>query len=87
MSADDSSAVITAFLLRHTRLGQLDPEANIFAAGHVNSLFALQLITFVEKSFGIFVDNEDLDLANFCSIGAIRRFVERKRAAGETERA
>jgi methoxymalonate biosynthesis acyl carrier protein len=78
MSADECVAVISRFLQRHTRREHLDPEENIFAAGYVNSLFALQLVMFVEKKFQIAVADEDLDIANFCSVSAIERFVRRK---------
>jgi methoxymalonate biosynthesis acyl carrier protein len=84
MSRAEPDAIL-AFLLRHTRREDLDPDENIFKAGHVNSLFALQLVMFVENKFAICVEHEDLDLANFCSATAIRRFVERKRASTPAE--
>ncbi len=52
---------------------------DIFADGLVNSLFALQLVTFLEDSFKITVENDDLDLQNFRSVDAIADFVGRKR--------
>ena len=79
MQASDNAPVISEFLLRHVRKDQIRPDEDIFAAGYVNSLFALQLIAFVEKTFSIRVDDEDLELANFRSIAAIDEFVERKR--------
>jgi methoxymalonate biosynthesis acyl carrier protein len=48
---------------------------NLFAAGFVNSLFAMQLVTFVERSFGIEVGNEDLELTHFSSVDSITEFV------------
>jgi acyl carrier protein len=48
--------------------------------GFVNSLFAMQLVLFVEKEFDVRVENDDLDLENFRSANAIVRFVERKQA-------
>jgi acyl carrier protein len=41
-------------------------------------MFALQLVMFVEKQFGITVDSEDLELDNFRSLSAIAGLVERK---------
>jgi methoxymalonate biosynthesis acyl carrier protein len=79
MHASENAPVISAFLLRHVRKDQIRPDEDIFAAGYVNSLFALQLITFIEKTFSIRVDDEDLELANFRSITAIDAFVARKR--------
>jgi phosphopantetheine binding protein len=43
-----------------------------------NSLLAMQLVAFVEKEFGLAVEDEDLDLDNFRSIRAIADFVARK---------
>lgn len=54
---------------------------NIFERGFVNSLFAMQLLNFVESEFGITVENEDLDMANFSSVINIERLVLAKQAA------
>jgi acyl carrier protein len=40
----------------------------------------MQLVAFVEKEFAIKVEDEDLDLDNFRSIGAISRLVAKKHA-------
>ena len=52
---------------------------DIFDLGFVDSLFALQLVNFIEQKFGIEVDGDDLDIANFCSIDALTEFVTRSR--------
>ena len=58
-----------------------DPDEDFFAGGTVTSLFALQLIAFVENAFAVEVEAEDLDLANFRTINAVASFVGAKRAA------
>ena len=63
------------FLRRHTGHEGLGEGEDVFCAGYVNSLFALQLVMFVERSFGVRVEEADLDRCNFCSIEAIERFV------------
>lgn len=70
-----------AFLFRFVRTRELKEDEDFFAAGMVNSLFAMQLVLFVEKEFGVQVANDDLDLANFRTVNAIAAFVARKRAA------
>lgn len=55
---------------------------DIFALGHVDSLFAMQLVMFVEAEFAIVAEREDLDIRNFCSIAAIAAFVEGKLRLG-----
>ena len=71
---------VTGFLGRFFRNQDLQPDDDIFALGFVNSLLAMQLVAFVEKEFGIQVEDTDLDLENFRSIGSITRLVERKSA-------
>jgi acyl carrier protein len=78
--AQEGAQLITSFLLRHIRKDRVGRDEDIFTAGYVNSLFALQLIAFIEKTFTIRVDDEDLDLANFRTVAAIEAFVERKRS-------
>ena len=53
-------------------------EEDIFALGFVNSLFAMQLITWIEKEFKVQVEDDELDLKNFNSVDAIARFTARK---------
>jgi methoxymalonate biosynthesis acyl carrier protein len=72
---------VKEFLSRFFRNHDLGPEEDIFALGFVNSLLAMQLVQFVEKEFGVRVEDEDLDLDNFRSIAAITRLVERKNGA------
>lgn len=69
---------IKEFLSRFFKNHDLQPDEDIFALGFVNSLLAMQLVAFVEKEFGIRVDDEDLDLDNFRSIRAISNLVARK---------
>ncbi len=69
---------IKEFLSRFFKNHDLQPEEDIFALGFVNSLLAMQLVAFVEKEFGIAVEDADLDLDNFRSIRAIAGLVVRK---------
>jgi acyl carrier protein len=46
----------------------------------VNSLFAVQLMNFIEKKFAIEMDVDDLDIENFKSLNATASFVARKTA-------
>ena len=57
-----------------------DDDLNLFTSGLVDSLFAMELVLFVEKEFKIKVDNADLDLKNFNSVCAIAGFIVRKAA-------
>lgn len=72
---------IRNFLAKFFQNIELEDNQDIFALGFVNSLFAMQLVLFVEKEFGVQVENEDLDIDNFRSIQAIATLVEQKTAA------
>ncbi|MGW5052680.1 acyl carrier protein [Actinokineospora sp. NPDC004072] len=60
--------------------GPLRDDDDIFDLGMVNSLFAVQLVAFVEEEFAITAERDDLDIANFSSIDALTAFVTRKTA-------
>ncbi|HYW07274.1 MAG TPA: acyl carrier protein [Longimicrobium sp.] len=77
----DNQARIREFISRHVRGQELRDDEDIFATGFVNSMFAMQLVQFVESEFGLTVESEDLDLDNFRTIAAISALVERKSAA------
>ena len=72
---------IHAFVDRFFGDTTLRDDEDMFATGYVNSMFALQLVQFVEGEFGITVDSDDLELDNFRTVSTIAEFVERKRAA------
>jgi acyl carrier protein len=70
---------IREFIERYVRHRGFDDDVDIFALGFVNSMFAMQLVLFVENDFGIKVEDEDLEIDNFKSVNAIANLVERKR--------
>ncbi|MFL6196747.1 MAG: acyl carrier protein [Thermoanaerobaculia bacterium] len=76
---DETRPKIKEFLSRFFKNHDLQPDEDIFALGFVNSLLAMQLVAFVEKEFGITVEDADLDLDNFRTVNAIASLVERKR--------
>ena len=77
---------IRAYLARFFPESTLQDQDDIFSLGFVNSLFALQLVNFLEHEFIIEIENEDLDLGNFRSVHAMSGFIERKRGASPIER-
>jgi acyl carrier protein len=72
---------IETFISRSIRGHEFRHDEDIFALGVVNSLFAMQLVMFVEKEFGITVEDEDLEIDNFRSVDAIAGLVLRKGSA------
>lgn len=79
---DDQRATIRAFVARHLDGVEFTDEQDLFASGYVNSLFAVQIVMFVEGSLGVPVAGEDLDIKNFTSVDRIDDFVTRKRPSG-----
>lgn len=75
---EQSKEKLRAFLARHINGRTVADDDQIFAAGFVNSLFAMQLVLFLEKNFKIAIANEDLELKNFQSINAMAELIERK---------
>lgn len=75
---DDIESEILAFLADALGLMDIDRRDDIFALGYVNSLFALELVTFVERRFALAIDVADLDLDNFRSVEKMAELVRRK---------
>jgi methoxymalonate biosynthesis acyl carrier protein len=69
---------LRAFLARHIGGRVIGDDEQIFAAGFVNSMFAMQIVLFLEKSFKIAIANEDLELRNFQTINAMAELIEKK---------
>lgn len=74
----DPRSAIRAFLRRFIAQPINDGD-DIFNLGHVDSLFAIQLVLFLEREFAIRVENRDLDLDNFRSVEMMAAFVGKKR--------
>ncbi|MFJ4653380.1 acyl carrier protein [Nocardia sp. NPDC088792] len=55
------------------------PEADLFAAGGLSSLFAMQLVVFLEQTYGIAIRGKDLRLDNFRTVVNMVALVERLR--------
>jgi acyl carrier protein len=73
--------VIRKFISTSVAMDQLKDDDDLFESGVVNSLFAVQLMTFLERTFGIAVDMDDLEMANFKSLNATTAFVLQKLGA------
>ena len=78
---------VRRFISNATRIPDLHDDDDLFESGIVNSLFAVQLMTFIEKTFAIEVGMEDLDIENFKSLNATAAFVVRKRLASRASAA
>ncbi|MFJ9648676.1 phosphopantetheine-binding protein [Streptomyces sp. NPDC004244] len=80
MSTDNRTR-IAEYLSRFFPVHGLKDDDDIFELGFVSSMFAMQLVSFIEHEFGITIENEDLELEYFRSINALDAFVTRKLSA------
>jgi len=58
----------------------LDASKDLIGSGLLDSVAVLRLILFIEEQFGVHVDDGEVLLDNFQSVGRIRSFVEEKKA-------
>lgn len=65
------------FLYEKNPQAELTYDTELFKSGVVNSLFALEIVIFVETTFGIRLKRKDVKLENFESINRIAALVER----------
>ena len=81
---DGIVAEISDFFVASRGVEPPDVDLDIFEMGYVDSLFALQLVTFVEQRFQFEVTADDLDLDNFRTVSRLADFVRAKRAGSRT---
>ncbi|MBV9788207.1 MAG: acyl carrier protein [Chloroflexi bacterium] len=80
MNREDIKTKTRNFMAKTFHGAEIADDQDIFALGFVNSLFAMQLVMFVENEFGVTVEDNDLDIDNFRSINAIANLVESKQS-------
>ncbi|MBT2408586.1 MULTISPECIES: acyl carrier protein [unclassified Streptomyces] len=80
LSPDGVSQELCDFL--HDTLRQpVQVDDDIFALGMANSMFALELIVYIESRYGLTLEGEDLTRDNFRSAQAMSQLVMRRSAA------
>ncbi|MBL0388669.1 acyl carrier protein [Tumebacillus sp. ITR2] len=52
-------------------------DDNIFELGYVNSLFAMQMLSYIENEFALTVDNDDLVISNFATVTNIATLIRK----------
>ncbi|GAA2046373.1 acyl carrier protein [Streptomyces carpaticus] len=77
--SDQTGRTIRDFVLSRFPGVELDDDVDIFTLGFVNSLFAMELVMFLEKEFGLRIPNEEMSLDNFRTVSAMSALVGRLR--------
>lgn len=58
-------------------INDIQNDTDLFKGGYVNSLFALEIVMFLEKEFKIKIKNKDITEKNFKTIDAMAAVVEK----------
>jgi acyl carrier protein len=56
---------------------EISQSDDIFQLGFINSLFAMELVMFIEKQFGVTIPNDELRIDNFRSADSMAALVQR----------
>ncbi|MCR5730421.1 MAG: acyl carrier protein [Ruminococcus sp.] len=74
----NNEKIVMEFLGKYFDVSKVNKEDNIFELGFVNSLFAMQMVSFLENEFDFEISNDELNLDNFKSINSILAFIDSK---------
>lgn len=73
------------FIVNNFLFGEDDPsiteDTSLLQSGVIDSTGVLELVNFIEETYSISVDDDDLVPENLDSISNVARYVEKKRCA------
>lgn len=58
-------------------INDIENDTDLFKGGYVNSLFALEVVMFLEKEFKIKIKNKDITEKNFKTVNSMAEVVEK----------
>ncbi len=73
----DTREKIMEFFKGRGRTDELKYDTDLFKGGFINSLFALEMVVFLEDTFKIKIKNKEINEKNFRTINSIAQVVER----------
>ncbi|MCX4750478.1 acyl carrier protein [Kitasatospora sp. NBC_01287] len=73
---------ILDFITNRFPQADITEAEDIFSLGYINSLFAMELVMFVEKEFAVTIPNAELQIDNFRTAKSMTELVERLRSTG-----
>ena len=79
INSTEIKKLITDYVKVNAGDKNIDYDTPIFELGYVNSLFAIELMCFLESNFRIQIQTTDLDINNFKTVNSICEFVENKK--------
>lgn len=66
-----------AEFFKNKGINDITADTDLFKGGYVNSLFALEIVMYLEKEFGIKLKNKDIKEKNFKTISDMAAVIER----------
>ena len=69
--------IVSQFLFEHDQQS-LDPDDDLLNQGIVDSMGVLQLVNYIEETFGIRVSDEEIIPENFRSLNTLTNLVRQK---------
>ena len=73
---------IYQFLTKLKKADGLEYDTELFKSKYITSLFALQIVQFIEKEFHITLGRKDITEANFHTINAMAELVHQRLSSG-----
>jgi acyl carrier protein len=77
--SDDVATPIRDFITGRYPQVRISDTDDIFSLGFINSLFAMELVMFIEKTFEMSLPNSALQIANFRTVEAMAALVRGNR--------
>jgi methoxymalonate biosynthesis acyl carrier protein len=77
----ETTGDIVAFITGRFPQAAITETEDIFSLGYINSLFAMELVMHLEKTFGVTIPNDELRIDNFRTAAAMTELVGRLRPA------
>ncbi|MET9115260.1 acyl carrier protein [Streptomyces longwoodensis] len=78
---DEITTVVREFIARLSGRPDIEDDRPLISGGVLDSLAAVQMVDFVERTFQVEVGYEDLELPNFDSVRGLAALVTRRVAA------
>jgi acyl carrier protein len=72
----DTREKILEFVKSRSKESDLNYDTDLFKGGYINSLFALEIVVFLEDTFKIKIKNKEITENNFKTINNIAEVVE-----------
>lgn len=76
----DARLIIRTFISDRLPQVEFSDDDEIFELGLVNSLFAVELVMFIERTFDLVLPNEVITLDNFRNVAAMAEMIELQQA-------